>query len=282
MDLKRLASRVPFFRHFKTEELDKLLPHIETRTLKRGERFWHEGQLGDSFAFLFRGRVKFVKTTLGGREAITNLAGPGEMLCASTICQFTPHCCSATALEDETEVVAVPRRHVMELFERSPAVARALLSEVTKLSITACERIEELSSGQVEQRLATVLLRLAQRAGVRRPDDWLWIPVPLTRQDLAEMCGTTVETCIRTISRLREKGILQTRSRGFLVTDRSALEQLARSSDNLLQLRKPSKARKPRPPSVTEVDGATEVGNDGQNDPPKKAGGAKRRSSTQD
>jgi hypothetical protein len=94
------------------------------------------------------------------------------------------------------------------------------------------------------------------------------------------MCGTTVETCIRTISRLREKGILQTRSRGFLVTDRSALEQLARSSDNLLQLRKPPSARKLRPPAVTEVDASTEVGNDGQNDPPKKAGGAKRRGST--
>ena len=281
MDLKRLPSRVPFFRNFKPEELDKLIPHIETRSLKRGERFWHEGQLGDSFAFLLRGRVKFVKTTLGGREAITNLAGPGEMLCASTICQFTPHCCSATALEDETEVIAVPRRYVMELFERSPAVARALLSEVTKLSITACERIEELSSGQVEQRLATVLLKLAQRAGVRRPDDWLWIPVPLSRQDLAEMCGTTVETCIRTISRLREKGVLQTRSRGFLVTDRTALEQLARSSDNLLQLRKPSR-KKQREAEVTEVDGEPEVGNDGQNDLPKKAGGAKRRGTAQD
>jgi CRP-like cAMP-binding protein len=105
----------------------------------------------------------------------------------------------------------------MDHFERSPAVARALLSEVTKLSITACERIEELSSGQVEQRLATVLLRLAQRAGVRRPDDWLWIPVPLTRQDLAEMCGTTVETCIRTITRLLGHRSLGARTAGTLV-----------------------------------------------------------------
>lgn len=242
MDLKNLAVRVPFFRHLKAEELDRLTPHLEVRTLKRGEKFWYEGQLGDSFAFLLRGRVKFAKTTLGGREAITHLSGPGEMLCASTVCEFKPHCCSAAALEDETEVVAVPRQLVMELFERSPSVARALLSEITKRSITACERIEELSSGQVEQRLATVLLKLAQRAGVRRPDG-LFIPIPLSRQDMAEMCGTTVETCIRTISRLRSDGVLQTRSNGFLITDRTALEMLARAADNLVQLRRRSQTQ---------------------------------------
>ncbi|MET0593430.1 MAG: Crp/Fnr family transcriptional regulator [Polyangiaceae bacterium] len=239
MDLKNLAARVPFFRHLKAEELDRLTPHIEVRTLKRGEKFWYEGQLGDSFAFLLRGRVKFAKTTLGGREAITHLSGPGEMLCASTVCEFKPHCCSTTALEEETDVVTVPRHLVMELFERSPSVARALLGEITKRSITACERIEELSSGQVEQRLATVLLKLGQRAGVRRPDG-LWIPIPLSRQDMAEMCGTTVETCIRTISRLRENGVLETRSSGYLITDRTALEMLARAADNLVQLRRRS------------------------------------------
>jgi CRP-like cAMP-binding protein len=235
MDSKQLGTRVPFFRHVKPEELDRLLPHLELRTLKRGERYWHEGQLGDSFAFLLRGRVKSAKTTLGGREAITHLSGPGEMLCASTVCEFKPHCCSATALEDETEVLAVPRRLVMDLFERSPAVARALLHEITQQSIAACERIEELSSGQVEQRLATVLLKLGERRGVRRPDG-LFIPIPLSRQDMAEMCGTTVETCIRTISRLRENGVLQTRSSGFLITDRRALAELARAADNLVPI----------------------------------------------
>jgi CRP/FNR family transcriptional regulator len=243
MDSKKLAARVPFFRQLPPVELDQIVRHLDSRTLKRGEQVWYEGELGDTFAFLVRGRIKFAKTTLAGRDAITHLAGPGEMLCASTITQFMPHCCSASALENDTEIVTVHRRHLMELFERNPTAARALLSEVTKHTITACERIEELSNGQVEQRLATVLLKLAQRIGIRRPDEGVWIPIPLSRQDLAEMCGTTVETCIRTISRLRERGILQTRSKGFLVSDLAGLDQLARSSETLVQIRNPPRAR---------------------------------------
>src|SRR5262245_37768080 len=140
MDSKKLAARVPFFRQLPPVELERIFPHLDARSLKRGDQVWFEGELGDTFAFLVRGRIKFAKTTMAGRDAITHLAGPGEMLCASTISQFMPHCCSASALEDDTEIVTVHRRHLMELFERSPAAARAVLGEVTKHSISACER----------------------------------------------------------------------------------------------------------------------------------------------
>jgi CRP/FNR family transcriptional regulator len=236
MHLSALRSRVPFLRNLPPSQLDWLAPHVEIRVLKRGDKVWFEGQVGDQFIFVIRGRVKFARTTRGGREAIMDLAGPGDLSCTSTVCGYAPYCCAAVAMEDGTEVMSIPRRNMFELFERIPAIGAAILGEVTKQTMHACDRVEQLSSGQVEQRLATVLVKLAQRVGVERADG-IWIPVPLSRQDLADMCGTTVETVIRTLSKLRESKLVRTTTRGFLIASLPPLENLARSREGLVELR---------------------------------------------
>jgi len=223
------ASKIPFLRGLSAAERERLAPLLELTTLGRGECFWTEGQPSERFAFVVRGQIKFNRMTRTGRDAITGVAGPGDLLCASAVCAYAPHCCASTSLEDGTEILSVPRRELLELFERSPTVARALLGEVIQRSMRACERVEELSSGQVEQRICTVLARLADRIGIHRPGEGTWIPVPLSRQDLADMCGTTIETAIRTMSRLSKKEIVRTTARGFVVIDRAKLDELSRA-----------------------------------------------------
>ena len=78
MDSKKLAARVPFFRQLQPVELERILPHLDSRTLNRGDQVWFEGELGDTFAFLVRGRIKFAKTTMAGRDAITQLSSVME------------------------------------------------------------------------------------------------------------------------------------------------------------------------------------------------------------
>jgi CRP-like cAMP-binding protein len=228
MDATEATSKIPFLRSLSQAERDRIAPLLELTTLGRGERFWAEGQPSERFAFVIRGQIKFNKMTRAGRDAITGIAGPGELLCANAVCAYAPHCCASTSLEDGTEILSLPRRELLELFERSPGVARALLREVIQRGMRACERVEELSSGQVEQRICTVLAKLADRIGIQRPAEGTWIPVPLSRQDLADMCGTTIETAIRTMSRLRKNAIVRTTARGFIVTDRARLEDLSR------------------------------------------------------
>jgi CRP-like cAMP-binding protein len=228
MDANEATNKIPFLRNLSAAECERIAPLFELTTLARGECFWTEGQPSERFAFVVRGQVKSNKMTRAGRDAITGVAGPGELLCASTVCAYAPHCCATTSLEDGTEILSVPRRALLELFERSPGVARALLAEVTLRGMRACERVEELSSGQVEQRICTVLAKLADRIGIQRPGEGTWIPVPLSRQDLADMCGTTIETAIRTMSRLRKNAIVRTTARGFVVVDRARLDELSR------------------------------------------------------
>lgn len=222
------AERIPFLRALPDRDLQRLRPYAQCRRVARGGSVWLEGDATAGFVFVAQGRVKLVKSSEGGREVILEMCGPGELLCASAVCSFAPSCCSATAMEDGVDVVVVPRRDLLELLERSPDAARAFLREITGRGMNLCQRIEELSSGQVERRIGTLLVRLLDQVGVARKGEGTWIPVALSRQDLADLCGTTIETAIRVMTRLAREGIVQTAARGFLVTDATRLEQIAR------------------------------------------------------
>ena len=85
-----------------------------------------------------------------------------------------------------------------------------------------------LNVGGTGLRIATLLLRLTDQLGVARDGDGTWIPVQLSRQDLADLCGTTIETAIRVMTRLGREGIVRSAARGFVIADRAGLERTAR------------------------------------------------------
>ncbi len=223
--LAATVERVPFLRALPPSDLERLRPYLHLRKLEPGAAIWREGDGADEFMFVVEGRAKLVRTSEAGREVIIEMCGSGDLLCASAVCAFAPHCCSALSMQQAVDVVAVPRRDVLELVERSPTAARAFIRELTNRGMSLCERVEELASGQVERRIAMLLARLAEEVGVVR-EDGTWIPIALSRQDLADLCGTSVETAIRIMTRLAREGVVQTAARGFLVTDVPGLQRL--------------------------------------------------------
>lgn len=218
--------RVPFLRVLPPEDRARLMASAQRKTLPKGGRVWSEGDAAGEFSFVIGGQVKLVKPTESGRDAILETVAPCAMLCASVVAACAPYCCNSIAMEEGTEVLSLRRADVLELVERSPAVARALVHELSCRGIDMCHRVEQLSIGQVEQRIGKLLLRLAERTGVERPGQGTWIPVPLTRQDLAELCSTTVESAIRIMSRFDREGVVRTVTRGFVIANREALQEV--------------------------------------------------------
>ena len=103
-----------------------------------------------------------------------------------------------------------------------------MLDEAARREQGLTRRIEELSSGHVDRRVATLLLRLAEQIGVpHESGTGTWIPIALSRQDLADLCGTTLETAIRTMTRLAREGLVQSAGKGFVVADAARLADLA-------------------------------------------------------
>jgi CRP/FNR family transcriptional regulator len=225
MTLANACSDIPFVRALVPAERERLAPYARTRILRPGEGCWAEGQAAEDFVFVARGRVKLVKAGEGGRETILEMGGTGELLCGSTVLCYAPHCCSAVAMDAPTEVLLLPRRDVLEIVERNPAAARALLRELADRGLAMCRRVEELGAGPVEQRIALLLLKLARRSGVVRPGQGTYVPLRLTRRDLADLCGTTVETASRVMSRFRQRGLLAPARRGFLLPDQPSLTE---------------------------------------------------------
>lgn len=230
MDLRSAVARIPFLGALDASDLERLRPALVCRTVSRGQRLWTEGELPDAFTFLADGRVKLVKSADSGRGVIVDVCATGELLCPSAVCGKAPYCCSASGLDDAVEVVVVPRREVLDLVERSPTASRAFLREVTARGLGLTHRVAQLSSGQVDRRLAALFVRLADQVGTAREGGGLWIAVTLSRQDLADLCGTTLETVIRTMTRLSRDGLVRTVGRGFVVPDRTRLEALVRGS----------------------------------------------------
>ena len=226
MQVMETFERVPFLRALSPADRELLAPYAELRTMTRTEALWSEGQPSGEFAFVVRGRMKMVKAAHSGRQTILEMGAPGDLLCANAVCGYLPYCCSGVCMEEGTEIVILPRRDVLALVERSPMAARAFIREVTGRGVSMCQRVEELAGVKVEQRIAMLILRLADRAGVPLQDGAIRVPIPLSRQDVADLCGTTIETAIRVMSGLRKKGVVKNAARGFVVDNREALEAI--------------------------------------------------------
>ncbi len=222
-------ERVGLTRGLASEQLGSLARHAVVKTVPRGRAAWWEGESAEDFAFVVQGRFKLSKVGEGGRDTILELVTAGESLCTSVACQAAPYCCSAIALED-SEVLRVPRRSMLDLAGTIPHVALALLAEGACRSNAMCRRIEELAGGRVEQRIAMLLLKLVDRAGRKSTGTAVFVPIPLTRRDIADLCGTTIETAIRVMSRFNKQGVVKTTAKGFVVRDRIDLLQRVRGS----------------------------------------------------
>lgn len=218
---------VPFLRSLSPAARKKLMPYAELKHCPSGQRLWLEGQQANAFCFISKGRAKLVKARENGQETIIEIASSGELACANAVCSFIPYCCSAEPMEDGAVVIMVPRPDLLAVVESENDAARAFVREVISRSIHMCQRVDELSSGRVAQRISMLLLKLADRVGHTKDGTRIEIPVPLSRQDIADLSGTTMESAIRTMSSLRKAKIVETLPGGFAVLNRNWLVAIA-------------------------------------------------------
>jgi len=132
---------------------------------------------------------------------------------------------SAIALEPTT-CLLIPRQAFFSLLEAYPTMVRGLLVGLTHRLVELTNRLAELSGGRIEGRLARFFLKLARDIGQVRAEG-TFIALALSRQELADMIGTTIETSIRIMSRWGKENVVRTETDGFVVVDSAALEAVA-------------------------------------------------------
>jgi len=217
--------RVHLFRSLPDEDLVRLAQVAHRVVWEKGETLFWEGDPADRFLVVTAGRVKVFKTTPDGRQLILEIFGPEDPVGAVAVYEERPYPATGIALED-AEAVAVARRDFFALLDSHPTLVRGLLLAMTRRLVELTQRLAELTGGRIESRIARLFLKLAENLG-QPVDDGTFIPLPLTRQELADLIGTTIETCIRIMSRWGKEGIVATGSEGFTILDPATLEELA-------------------------------------------------------
>ncbi len=160
-----------------------------------------------------------------GKDLILEVFGTGDPLGAIAAYDGRPFPASAAALEDAV-CIAIPRAVFFNLLEEHPSLVRGLLLGMTVRMVELTNRLADLSAGRIEPRIARLFLKFAKDMG-RDDRGGVFVPLALSRQELADMAGTTIETCIRIMSRWGKQHIVRTDQDGFVILDRSALEAAA-------------------------------------------------------
>lgn len=233
MGLQQILERVPAFAGVEPQVLEKMASYATTRSFRRGEHLWQAGDDARTFTVIRNGLVKLVRPGPRGRSAICGLFGPPETVGDVAVLKGIPYPTSAVVATEQAHVIAIPRELVLEGTRRSPqlgvSIACALHNKLSALHV----KIEVLSAGSVEARLATLLLKLYDQFGDDFEDGTSTIPVALSRRELSDLVSTSFETAIRVMTRWEREKVVDTEPTGFTVHNLAQLREVAGNPDSV-------------------------------------------------
>lgn len=196
-DLIQLLSQSELFAGLGEDEVKTLASHCRLQQIRRGETLFHAGSPATHVYMIMFGSTKLVRANAEGKERIVHLLLRGELFGAAVALQNGLFPVSAVSLE-QTGVIEIAAPTFKTVFMKHPKIGQALVSQMGERMLQAhADRI--MSFDSVDKRIAAFLADLLQRSCTRFGPTTR-IPVPLTRQDIADRVGTTVETVIRILS----------------------------------------------------------------------------------
>jgi CRP/FNR family transcriptional regulator len=194
-----ILRRSSIFASLNDDELGELADLAIERSFVSNEFIFWDGDTPEWFYIVAEGKVKVLKHSSLGKEFIIAFFSPGEMFGEVAVFENKPYPASAQAVS-ETKVVGIKREDLLSFLANSPQVALRIINVLGERLRDAQGRLRDLAGERVEQRLASVLLMLSTKLG---------FTLPFTRQEIADMAGTTTETAIRVMSHLKDREIIR-------------------------------------------------------------------------
>lgn len=213
----QIIKSSPIFNNLDDKELYDLTNLAVQRNFLTDEFIFWEGDIPEWFYMIAEGNVKVLKHSSLGREFIISFFGPGEMFGEVAVFGNKPYPASAQAVT-ETKVVGIKKEKLLIFLNSHPRVALIIINILGERLRDAQSRLRDLAGERIEQRLASVLMMLSAKIGTT---------LPFTRQEIADMVGTTIETVIRTTSRLKERRIIRSLRGKIIILDKEKLRLLS-------------------------------------------------------
>jgi CRP-like cAMP-binding protein len=194
-----------------------------SRTIKKGEIIFEEGENVNGIYCIKDGVCKLTKLSPNGKDHIVKLVTKGELLGQRSMISEEPVNLSAVALED-MEVCFIPKSEVMSFFDKNNQFSMNVMKTICGDLKEADDNMVNLAQKTVKERLAETLLYLHDTFGKNEDNS---LKVQLSRDELASMIGTATESCIRLLSDFNKLGLIELTGKKIVLKDINKLKKLA-------------------------------------------------------
>jgi CRP/FNR family transcriptional regulator len=218
-------KKINLFKNLSDEELKELEHYITTAPYRKKDDIFTEGDAPEWFYIVSTGKVKVTKISHDGKEIILEVISPYDIFGGVAVLRNFPYPANAVAMED-SEILKISRKNLMRLVDRFPNLMFCIALQLGDRMKSSFDSLKNIALERVEARIAALLLKLGNKVGVETKEG-LVIDMRLTKQDVADMVGTTVETSIRTFSRFKKEGLVTDSNGKVIIKDRERLAALS-------------------------------------------------------
>jgi CRP-like cAMP-binding protein len=214
-------KKIDLFKNLSDEELKELTHYLTSTVYKKKEDIFSEGDAPEWFYIVAAGKVKVTKISHDGKEIILEIISPYDIFGGVAVLRNFPYPANAIAMED-SEILKISRKNLMRLVDRFPNLMFCIALQLGDRMKSSYDSLKNIALERVEARIAALLLKLSGKVGVTTKAGLL-IDMRLTKQDVADMVGTTVETSIRTFSKFKKQGLLTDSDGKIVIKDQEGL-----------------------------------------------------------
>ena len=203
---RTLVCDLPLFERMDSAALDQILAQASSQRYEAGEAVFEQGATADRFFVLLHGRLRVTQVTAEGRQVVVRIVSPGDIFGIAKVLQRVDYPGTATAVLESVALVW-PMSAWCSIVSQHPTFAVNAMRVVGDRLQEAQSRIREISTEAVERRVGHAVLRLAGQSGYAEADG-VRIDFPISKQDIAEMTGTTMYSVSRILKAWEDAGIV--------------------------------------------------------------------------
>jgi CRP/FNR family transcriptional regulator, anaerobic regulatory protein len=212
-------KKVPIFSNLTMEEMVEISMTTTQREYKKGESIYLEGEPSENLFVIHKGKVKISKLSEEGKEQIIRILYEGDFMGELSLFTQSPFMNNAEALET-TSVCIVNGKELSRLIEKNPSISLKIMKELSSRLENTERLIESIGLGNVEQRVAEILLKMSDDTGV--------VNLSISKRDLAAHIGMSQETLSRKLSSFQEEGwIRQEGQRKIIIINKASLDSIS-------------------------------------------------------
>lgn len=222
LNLINFLKEVPLFSHLDHNELEKITHICTEKSFEKGQAIFYEEDMGTGFYLIISGQVKIVMLSSDGREHILGLPREKDFFGEMSILDGEPRSATAISLSD-VKAVTITRENFTRLLRDNPDISIKIMIVLCKRLRQADKHVGSLAFLSAPGRVARTILELSEQQGEKDGNEVI-INHKMTRQEFANIAGTSRETLTRVLMDFQDEGILNISKNRIILVNPKLLE----------------------------------------------------------